>query len=120
MRDHHTARHSAAVARYTRAMAEAAGLHAPRSRTSPTPPGCCTTSASSSSPTTSSSPLTPAGRSKDWQLIKMHPYQGAKVVREVEGYGPVADIIWAHHERIDGMGYPRGLERLRTSRSSRG
>ena len=32
---------------------------------------------------------------EDWQLIRMHPYQGAKVVREVEGYGPVADIIWA-------------------------
>jgi HD-GYP domain-containing protein (c-di-GMP phosphodiesterase class II) len=46
---------------------------------------------------------------EDWQIIKMHPYQGAKVVREMEGYGPVGDIILAHHERIDGKGYPRGL-----------
>ena len=45
----------------------------------------------------------------DWGLIKMHPYQGAKVVREMEGYGPVADIILCHHERVDGGGYPRGL-----------
>ena len=26
-----------------------------------------------------------------------------------DGYGPVAEIILAHHERIDGKGYPRGL-----------
>lgn len=46
---------------------------------------------------------------EDWQIIKMHPYQGAKVVRQMEGYGPVGDIILAHHERVDGKGYPRGL-----------
>jgi putative nucleotidyltransferase with HDIG domain len=46
----------------------------------------------------------------DWQIIKMHPYQGSRVVRQLEGYGPVGDIILAHHERIDGKGYPRGLE----------
>jgi hypothetical protein len=32
------------------------------------------------------------------------------VVGSVEGYGPVAKVIMAHHERIDGKGYPRGLE----------
>lgn len=46
----------------------------------------------------------------DWEIVKMHPAQGAKVVRQVEGYGPVADIIHAHHEKIDGKGYPRGLK----------
>jgi HD-GYP domain-containing protein (c-di-GMP phosphodiesterase class II) len=34
---------------------------------------------------------------------------GARVVRRVEGYGPVADIVLSHHERWDGAGYPRGL-----------
>jgi HD-GYP domain-containing protein (c-di-GMP phosphodiesterase class II) len=43
-------------------------------------------------------------------LIKRHPQQGARVVSSLDGYGPVADIILAHHERIDGKGYPRGLE----------
>jgi hypothetical protein len=28
----------------------------------------------------------------------------------MEGYGPVGDIILAHHERIDGKGYPRALK----------
>jgi putative nucleotidyltransferase with HDIG domain len=46
---------------------------------------------------------------KDWEIVKKHPAQGAKVVRQVDGYGPVADIILAHHERIDGKGYPNGL-----------
>ena len=55
----------------------------------------------------------------DWEIVKMHPAQGAKVVRQVEGYGPVADIILAHHEHIDGTRLPRGLP-ARRSRCCRG
>ena len=40
----------------------------------------------------------------------MHPYQGARIVSQIEGYGPVGEIILAHHERIDGKGYPRRLK----------
>ena len=47
---------------------------------------------------------------EDWMLIRRHPQQGARVVSSLDGYGPVAEIILAHHERIDGKGYPRGLE----------
>jgi putative nucleotidyltransferase with HDIG domain len=107
MRDRMTARHSAAVARYAREIAKAAGcsdaeqdlvhtaglLHDIGKFILPDHILLATTKLDDS----------------DWQLIKMHPYQGAKVVGEVGGYGPVADIIWAHHERIDGRGYPRGL-----------
>ena len=46
---------------------------------------------------------------EDWMLIKRHPQQGARIVSSLDGYGPVAEIILAHHERIDGKGYPRGL-----------
>jgi putative nucleotidyltransferase with HDIG domain len=46
---------------------------------------------------------------EDWMLIRRHPQQGARVVSSLDGYGPVAEIILAHHERIDGKGYPRGL-----------
>jgi hypothetical protein len=28
----------------------------------------------------------------------------------MEGYGPISDIILAHHERPDGKGYPRSLK----------
>jgi putative nucleotidyltransferase with HDIG domain len=41
----------------------------------------------------------------EWQIVKLHPEQGARLVRRIEGYGPVADIIFAHHERVDGRGY---------------
>jgi putative nucleotidyltransferase with HDIG domain len=46
---------------------------------------------------------------EEWETVKLHPEQGAKLVRRIEGYGPVADIIISHHERVDGKGYPHGL-----------
>ena len=42
---------------------------------------------------------------EEWETVKLHPEQGAKLVRRIEGYGPVADIIYCHHERYDGNGY---------------
>jgi putative nucleotidyltransferase with HDIG domain len=108
MRDQMTARHSAAVARYARAIAQAAGCSAEEQDLAHTA-GLLHDIGKFILPDhilLADSKL----NDEDWQLIKMHPYQGAKVVREVEGYGPVADIIWCHHERIDGRGYPRGLE----------
>jgi HD-GYP domain-containing protein (c-di-GMP phosphodiesterase class II) len=45
----------------------------------------------------------------DWEIVKKHPAQGARLVRRVDGYGPVADIILAHHERMDGTGYPNNM-----------
>jgi putative nucleotidyltransferase with HDIG domain len=46
---------------------------------------------------------------EEWEIVKLHPEQGARLVRRIEGYGPVAEIIHAHHERFDGRGYPNGL-----------
>ena len=45
----------------------------------------------------------------DWDQIKRHPYEGARIVSQIDGYRPVGEIILAHHERLDGLGYPRGL-----------
>jgi putative nucleotidyltransferase with HDIG domain len=58
-------------------------------------------------PTRSSSPTRAQRRGLPHH--QKHPEQGAKLVRRIEGYGPVAEIIHAHHERIDGGGYPLGL-----------
>jgi putative nucleotidyltransferase with HDIG domain len=107
LRDQMTARHSAAVARYSRAIAQRAGfsrqeeelvhiaalLHDIGKFILP------------DRILKANVPLT----DEDWMLIKRHPQQGARVVSALDGYGPVADIILAHHERIDGKGYPRGL-----------
>jgi putative nucleotidyltransferase with HDIG domain len=45
----------------------------------------------------------------DWAVIRRHPQDGATLVGRLDGYGPVADAILYHHERIDGSGYPAGL-----------
>ena len=46
----------------------------------------------------------------DWRTIRRHPIIGADLLRDVGHYGPVAEIVRAHHERWDGRGYPDGLE----------
>ena len=46
----------------------------------------------------------------DWVAIRQHPELGAEMLRDLGLYGPVAEIVLCHHERIDGRGYPQGLE----------
>jgi putative nucleotidyltransferase with HDIG domain len=46
----------------------------------------------------------------DWRGIRRHPDIGAELLRDIGVYGPVAEIVRAHHERMDGRGYPRGLK----------
>jgi putative nucleotidyltransferase with HDIG domain len=45
----------------------------------------------------------------DWTLIRSHPEEGARLVSNLDGYDAAAEIIVAHHEKVDGTGYPRGL-----------
>jgi putative nucleotidyltransferase with HDIG domain len=109
LRDHMTARHSAAVARYARALAREAGCSEQEQELVHTA-GLLHDIGKFIFPDRillADSRLS----DEDWEIVKCHPYQGAKIVRHVEGYGPVADIILGHHERVDGKGYPRGLHR---------
>lgn len=107
MRDAMTARHSAAVARYSREVARLMGLPEREQELIHT-----------------AALLHDIGKfifpdailladrkltDDEWEIVKLHPEQGAKLVGRIEGYGPVAEIIHAHHERIDGKGYPNGL-----------
>jgi putative nucleotidyltransferase with HDIG domain len=46
---------------------------------------------------------------EDWLAIQRHPELGADMLKDLGMYGPVAEIVLAHHERIDGRGYPSGL-----------
>jgi putative nucleotidyltransferase with HDIG domain len=46
---------------------------------------------------------------EDWMAIQRHPELGADMLKDLGMYGPVAEIVLSHHERIDGRGYPRGL-----------
>lgn len=56
--------------------------------------------------------LSKPGRLTDLEfaLIKNHPKVAYDIVKEVKFPWPVAQIILQHHERIDGSGYPHGLE----------
>jgi len=103
MRDPMTARHSAAVARYAREVATMLGVDEREQDLIHT-----------------AALLHDIGKfifpdsilfadrkltDEEWETVRMHPEQGAKLVRRIDGYGPVADIIYCHHERYDGNGY---------------
>jgi putative nucleotidyltransferase with HDIG domain len=107
LRDKMTARHSAAVARYSRAMAAAMGCSEGEQELVHTA-GLLHDIGKFIFPDR----ILFADRKlsdDDWEIVKRHPGQGARVVSKVAGYGPVAEVIRCHHERIDGRGYPRGL-----------
>ncbi|MCG2711621.1 MAG: HD-GYP domain-containing protein [Candidatus Omnitrophica bacterium] len=48
---------------------------------------------------------------EEWQKIKEHPKKGADIVRQLNGFEEVAEIIEQHQERFDGKGYPLGLSK---------
>lgn len=45
----------------------------------------------------------------EFSLIKTHPQVGNDIIKNVEFPWPVAEMILQHHERMDGSGYPQGL-----------
>jgi HD-GYP domain-containing protein (c-di-GMP phosphodiesterase class II) len=45
----------------------------------------------------------------EWAVIKRHPALGHEILLRVPSLRREAEIVIAHHERIDGSGYPRGL-----------
>jgi hypothetical protein len=45
----------------------------------------------------------------EWTIIKRHPALGHEILLRVPSLRREAEIVIAHHERIDGSGYPRGL-----------
>ena len=108
LRDRMTARHSAAVARYSREIAAQLGLSAEQQQLVHSA-GLLHDIGKFILPDS----ILKSGRRKltdeEWQEIKKHPYEGARIVSQIDGYAPIGEVILAHHERIDGKGYPRGL-----------
>ncbi len=45
----------------------------------------------------------------EWDDMRRHPSLGYQMLGEIEGLREVAEIVYSHHERYDGTGYPRGL-----------
>lgn len=46
----------------------------------------------------------------EFALIKRHPQTGYEVLKSIDFRWPVAQAVLQHHERLDGSGYPQGLE----------
>jgi len=45
----------------------------------------------------------------EFNIMKEHPLTGYKILKEIEFPYPLAKIVYQHHERLDGSGYPNGL-----------
>jgi putative nucleotidyltransferase with HDIG domain len=107
-RDRYTAGHSAAVAVYARDIAARLGLSAEEQQLAHLaglvhdigkvglPPGLLE----------KAGPLT----LKERRTMEQHPAIGERILANVEGYFEIARIVRHHHERVDGNGYPDGLE----------
>ena len=46
----------------------------------------------------------------EFSLIKEHPQTGYEMLKDVESPWPLAQIVYQHHERMNGSGYPRNLK----------
>jgi putative nucleotidyltransferase with HDIG domain len=107
VRDERTARHSAAVARFARDIAAEVGMSEIEQELAHTAGLLHDIGRFALSDR-----VAERGRTltdEDWVAIQRHPELGADMLRDLGMYGPVAEIVRAHHERIDGRGYPQGL-----------
>jgi DNA-binding CsgD family transcriptional regulator len=47
----------------------------------------------------------------EWERVRLHPYHGERVLARSPGLNRLAAVASRHHERCDGSGYHRGLDR---------
>ncbi|MFC2105600.1 HD domain-containing phosphohydrolase [Candidatus Bipolaricaulota bacterium] len=47
----------------------------------------------------------------EFAIIKTHPQVACDILSAIEFPWPVSEIVYQHHERIDGSGYPEGLQK---------
>ncbi len=60
----------------------------------------------------SNSILDKAGKPTDseWEAIRKHPYHTQQILMRITGFERLTEVACAHHERLDGRGYFRGLD----------
>lgn len=47
---------------------------------------------------------------EEWEIIKQHPSDGARMLKDMKFDQHAIDVVQNHHERFNGDGYPRGAE----------
>src|SRR3970282_882198 len=45
----------------------------------------------------------------EWKDMRRHSELGYEILKGIDFLRDAAEIVWAHHERYDGEGHPRGL-----------
>jgi len=106
-RDQRAARHCAAVARFSRDIAQQAGMNARDQELAHTAGLLHDIGKFALSDRVMERDIVLT--EDDWRDIRRHPEIGAALLKDLGVYGPVDEIVHAHHERPDGRGYPRRL-----------
>jgi HD domain len=47
---------------------------------------------------------------EEWEIIKRHPSDGAKMLRDMKFSEHAVNVVLHHHERFNGEGYPNGTQ----------
>ena len=55
----------------------------------------------------------------EWERVRMHPYLTERVLDRIPGLGAIRTVARAHHEHLDGTGYPLGAGGAMLGRSER-
>jgi DNA-binding CsgD family transcriptional regulator len=45
----------------------------------------------------------------EWERLRLHPYHAERILSRIPAFRDVIPLVGAHHERVDGQGYYRGL-----------
>lgn len=46
---------------------------------------------------------------EEWAVVRRHPFHSEAILKRIEGFEQIAIVAGAHHERLDGTGYFRGI-----------
>lgn len=47
---------------------------------------------------------------EEYEILKEHPWYGYEIAKEIELSETIQTMIYQHHERLDGTGYPLGIK----------
>jgi putative nucleotidyltransferase with HDIG domain len=55
----------------------------------------------------------------EWEVVRKHPAYSYQILRRIPNFGELSEIAGAHHEKLDGTGYFRGIAADRLSLPAR-
>jgi response regulator RpfG family c-di-GMP phosphodiesterase len=56
---------------------------------------------------------------KEYQVVKKHPVTGKHILAPITSLAAIVPVVYHHHERWDGAGYPDGLKAIQIPLSAR-